>query len=120
MRLSVTFVLCFLLLPLATAQTPAVSPANQDRFVGVWVWNEDKTDALNVHSGVRVRVQYSVLTITREGDFLALSIKRGPIPQVSAEQHNVSEQYRTEVQWAYKCDGEAHPTPYGSVSCRYD
>jgi len=118
MRITVWIFVFLAVLSPATAQTPQSSAAAQDKFVGVWVLDTEKTKSLNEQAGVVVYVSYFVETITREGEYLSISIERGPIPHLPAERYNVSKKYSAESQWSYQCDGKVYPTPYGSVSCR--
>jgi hypothetical protein len=118
MRIAHSIFFFFVLLTSATAQTPQPSASGQDKFVGVWVFDTEKTKALNERTGVVIYVNYVVETITREGEYLHSSIKRGSIPHLPAERYSVPDKYSAEQQWAYQCDGKLYPMPYGSVSCR--
>jgi len=119
MRYLESALMLFVLLPFAVTQTqPSSSPLPQDKFVGVWLYNNQKTEELNLHNGLHLYPTYLVESIRREGMDLVISTKRGPLPPFPDGSSPFGMQERRELQWSYRCDGEVHSIPYGTVSCR--
>jgi len=72
-----------------------------------------------LHAGLHLYPKYLVESIRREGMDLVISTKRGPFPRLPDGSYGFSSKDDSELQWTYRCDGTVHPTPYGSVSCRF-
>ena len=59
------------------AQVPLIPPPDTDPFVGTWLKNRDKSQPIT--NGAYVLVEsYHSETISREGDDLVVSTRRGP------------------------------------------
>jgi hypothetical protein len=101
-----TFVVLVTLANGALAQgMPPLPPPEQDPFVGTWRANRDKSrPKLDDTDASYVR------TISREGDEIVFSSR---ITLFERHRKVVEHHYR------YRCDGQPHRLPQGSLSCIY-